>query len=162
MDNPRRRLLDDDPNLDTLEGRVRLHREVAALERRLSALDRAQRENFSLRREAEAAKAQIDARTRLALLAGGAQTEEFWVDPPSRQKAPATSRLLRLCLNCITKPWSPIAWCGRWYGRVVDAWTREVFQPDRPVTWTDLNPFARSPSPERITPWVRPDDGATP
>lgn len=59
--------------------------------------------------------------------------------------------LLRLCLDCITKPWSPIAFLGRWYGRAMDAWIREIFQPDQPVTWADLNPFARARPSEPAT-----------
>lgn len=51
--------------------------------------------------------------------------------------------LMNRCLDLITSRWSPIAFCGRWYGNVTDAWIKEVIL-GRPVTWADLNPFAGS------------------
>lgn len=69
--------------------------------------------------------------------------------------------LLQRTLNAITHRWSPVRFIGRWYDQVVTAGFREAFHPDRPVTWADLNPFAK-PKTEPVERWVKPDDGANP
>lgn len=69
--------------------------------------------------------------------------------------------LLRLCLAAITSRWSPVRAVAAWHGRVVAAAIREMCDDERPVTWADLNPFAK-PRTEPMQRWVNPGDGATP
>jgi hypothetical protein len=65
---------------------------------------------------------------------------------------------LRVAVSVIAGRWSPIAWLGDWYGQVLNARIREVFFPDKPLTWADLNPFHRSEPKPLIEMGPEPDD----
>lgn len=57
------------------------------------------------------------------------------------------SRLLRGVAAAITARVPVLSWLEAWRTQVRDAQLRAIFEPTRPLTWADLNPWARNAAP---------------